>query len=181
MERIKRIKRLKSFAAAVLAAVVMTFPSCGSDEPQIKIMEYETPIAKFVSAYNKEDEKTLLNCFTPAAADEFSESGQSLYSSLKSSTERQTNGRSLIYYTLGGKEELSEDDIASLKEEYSSEYGKRLDIKKAYKLSVTFSVATGGYCSDMDIVTVKADSGWFIYGDVITSLDLQATFSESSE
>ena len=146
--------------------------ACGSDKPQIKSMEYETPVATFVNAFNKGDEDSLEKCFTTAARDEFSKEGDNVVDKLKECIESAAGKTALLSYKLNEKTQLSEEEITSLKEDYTAKYGMRLDIKKAYSLNVTFRTATGNKECTREIVTIQTDSGWCIYGDVITTLEL---------
>lgn len=162
---------LRCIAATVIAAVMLT--ACGSDKPEIKSMEYETPVATFVNAFNKGDEDSLEKCFTMGAREEFSESGEKAVETLKECIESAAGSTALLSYTLDEKTQLGEEEIASLKEDYIAKYGKRLDIKKAYSLKVTFKTAIGNKECASEIITVKTDGGWCIYGDVITNIELK--------
>ncbi len=162
---------LRCIAAALIAAVMLA--SCGSDKPEIKSMEYETPVATFVNAFNKGDEDSLVKCFTAGAQEEFSKSGEKAVEALKESIENAAGNTTVLSYTLDEKTQLGEEYISSLKESYTEKYGKRLDIKKAYSLKVTFKAVPGNKEYVREMITIKTDSGWCIYGDVITKIELK--------
>lgn len=162
---------LRCIAAALAAAVMLT--SCGSEKPKIKSMEYETPVATFVNAFNKGDEDSLEKCFTAAAREEFSQGSEKAVDKLKECIESAAGSTAVLSCKLDDKTQLSDEEVASLKEDYTEKYGKRLDIKKAYSLTVTFRAGVGNKECSGEIVTVKTDSGWCIYGDVITKIELK--------
>ncbi len=162
---------LRCIAATVIAAVMLT--ACGSDKPEIKSMEYETPVATFVNAFNKGDEDSLEKCFTAGAQEEFSDKNGNAVESLKESIESTAGSTALLSYTLDEKTQLGEEYITSLKESYTEKYGTRLNIKQAYSLKVTFKATPGNKEYTREMITVKTDSGWCIYGDVITKIELK--------
>ena len=162
---------LRCIAAALTAAIMLA--SCGSEKPEIKSMEYETPVATFVNAFNKGDEDSLVKCFTTGAQEEFSDKNGNAVEALKESIESAAGSTALLSYTLDEKTQLGEEYISSLKESYTEKYGKRLNIKQAYSLKVTFKAAPGNKECVRDMITIKTDSGWCIYGDVITKIELK--------
>lgn len=162
---------LKCIAAALIAAVMLA--ACGSDKPEIKSMEYEMPVATFVNAFNKGDEDSLVKCFTMGAQDEFSKSSEKAVDKLKECIENAAGNKAVLSYTLDEKTQLGEEYISSLKESYTEKYGKRLDIKKAYSLKVTFKAVPGNKEYVREMITIKTDSGWCIYGEVITKIELK--------
>lgn len=155
-----------------MMALVLT--SCGDNEPEQKHLEYENAVSTFVGAFNKGDESSLLSCFTPAARDEFSLSGQSAVSLLDENISKSCGEYIALSYKVNDRTELSEEEIDELKTDYNSQYGKRLNIKKAYSLDVTFYVTSTSAPKkstvDTTLVTVKTDDGWCIIGSVITQI-----------
>lgn len=156
----------------MLTALSLLVTSCGGKEPQQKHLEYENAVATFVSAFNKNDEQSLLSCFTPAAKESFMLTEESAISLLDENISDACGEYVALSYKLGNKTELTQEEIDSIKSAYNSEYGMRLNIKKAYSLDVTFYVTgvTSKTEKEMTVITAKTDSGWCICGEVITAI-----------
>lgn len=160
----------------MLAVSMLLLTSCGEDEPKRKYLEYEAPIATFISAYNKGDNASMLGCFTPGAV-EITGEEYSLADSITEEIKSVMGEKVSLTYKMHEKQELDENEIEALSAEYTEKYSLRLDIKKAYKLSVTISTVIGvphkATTGIIDIITIKAGSSWYIYGDVLTKLGLE--------
>lgn len=168
--------KLKSIVPLLIAILALLLASCGDNEPEQKHLDYENAVSTFVGAFNKEDESTLLSCFTPAVRDEFSLTEQSAVSLLDENIRKSCGEYTALSYKVTDKTELSDEEIDELRTNYNSQYGKRLSIKKAYSLNVTFYITSTGVGAekkstvDKTLVTIKTDDGWCIVGDVITEI-----------
>ncbi len=167
---------MKKLVLCILSAVLM-LAACSDREPERKNLEYESPLSKFVDAYNKNDESTLLNCFTPGASDEFSQQGVKIGETLSANIESVIGDKGKLVYEVVDKTDLTDEEVDALSKEYTDKYSLRLEMKKASKLTVVFSTASAmgksSATEPVEIITVKAGSSWYIYGEVITSLDLK--------
>ena len=80
-------------------------------------------------------------------------------------------------------EKLDEKAIDEISKQYTDEYSMRLDIKKAYKVTVVFTTqaidANDTYTEPMELITVKAGGSWYIFGDVIDELNLRVVNNDN--
>lgn len=167
---------MKKLVLCLLSAV-MLLVSCSDKEPERKTLEYESPISKFVDAYNKSDESTLINCFTRGASEEFLQQGVQLVDTLSANIESVIGDKGKLVYEVVDKTDLTDEEVAELSKAYTDKYSLRLELKKASKLKVVFATASAmgksSVTEPVEIITVKAGSSWYIFGDVITSLELK--------
>lgn len=166
--------KLKNLMLAVMTSALLLLTSCGGKEPEQKHLEYENAISTFVSSFNKGDEQTMLSCFTQGAKERFADTESSASAMLDENIRGSCGEYLSLTYMVSDKTELSEEEIDNIKSAYNSEYGMRLNIKKAYSLTADFSVLGLGVSqsptAQITIITLKTDNGWCIYGDVITKI-----------
>lgn len=166
---------MKRFFLIVAALSLLLLSACSDKEPEKTYLEYEAPVATFINAFNKKDSATVVGCFTPGAKDAFGNEND-IVDVLSSDIESVVGSRTRLSYKLIDKQELDEEAVKAISDEYTDKYSLRLEIKKAYKLNI--SVSTKGATSsasneNLEIITIKAGSSWYIYGDVITSFGLK--------
>ena len=153
----------------------MLFSSCEKEESK-ENYEYESPVATFFSAFNRADEESLLNCFTIGAKNSFSDGDEEAVSMLSESIKASVGEKARLKFEITGKTALNDEEIKQLQDDYQSKYSLRIEIKKAYKLSVTVTTlsigTTGHYSQNLELTTIKVGGSWLIYGDVITQLKL---------
>lgn len=150
---------------------------CSDSEPERETLEFEAPITTFVNALNRKDESSLLGCFTTGAKEKFGESQKSLSDMLSEEIKKAAGKDAVLKCSIKDSEKLDEKAIDEISKQYTDEYSMRLDIKKAYKVTVVFTTqaidANDTYTEPMELITVKAGGSWYIFGDVIDELNLR--------
>lgn len=167
---------MKRFLLIMLLPVLLLC-SCSDKEPKRQYLEYEAPLATFINAYNKKDSRSMLACFTPGAIESFGEEND-IVKALSEDIESTIGESTRLYYDVLEKQEMDKEFVKIISDEYTDKYSLRLDVKKAYKLKVVISAALGinkkATTGEFEIITIKAGSSWYIYGDVISELGLKS-------
>ncbi|MBP1572619.1 MAG: hypothetical protein J6A55_02300 [Oscillospiraceae bacterium] len=166
---------MKRLLVLLLALSLLVLSSCESDEPEREYLEYEAPIATFINAYNKKDSASALGCFTPGAKDLYGTEND-IVNDLSSYVDSVVGDRARLSYKVLDKQELDEQAVNAISDEYTDTYSLRLEVKKAYKLKVKISTKGGNLSAtneNLEIITIKAGSSWYIYGNVLIDLGLK--------
>ncbi len=173
---------LKRLVLCIITCLVF-LSGCSDSEPERETLEFEAPLSTFVNAFNKKDENSLLACFTPGAKDKFSESQKKLSDILSEEIERVVGKDAILRCSIKDSEKLDEKAIDEISKQYTDEYSMRLDIKKAYKVTVVFTTqaidANDTYTEPMELITIKAGGSWYIFGDVIDELNLRVVNNDN--
>lgn len=157
--------------AVVLTSVMLC--SCGSEEKALK--NYEKPVQNLLVASEHSDTDGYLNCFTPQAKEAYLDSeayDENLCEKLLE------NGKySDVDFTTNSSEELSEDELSSLEKEYKSKYKKKVTMKKGERLQLKLSALKDEetFYDSLEIIVVRINESWYIYGDVIEEFDFSAS------
>lgn len=119
----------------------------------------------------------MLACFTPGAIESFGEEND-IVKALSEDIESTIGESTRLLYDVLEKQEMDKEFVKIISDEYTDKYSLRLDVKKAYKLKVVISAALGinkkATTGELEIITIKAGSSWYIYGDVISELGLKS-------
>lgn len=165
----------------IILSSIICFTLCTScnDEPAMIKFEYEKPITTMLSAFSKSDNTTFLNCFTAGAREKFETKNPDtkITELVNSSVINSVGENAKLNYTMDNRNELDKRKITKLEQAYTDAYKSRIDIKKAYTLSLKLTcnnlINPTDYTQDIEITVVKVDGSWYIYGDVITEFKLE--------
>lgn len=161
--------RLFSLLLIVITLLCMT--SCGSKEEPIPA-NYERPAVTMAKAIAASDTKAYLNCFTDEAKSEYINGNA--YNKDLVKTFLPSQSESIIKTRTTSDTELNQRRIDELKEQYKEKYKKRIDISKARKLTVEFTIQGEDKQSvSKELTVVRVENSWLIFGDVIEEFDFQ--------
>lgn len=169
------MKKLRSFLVLAVLAAVTALCGCSDSESTKATLNYEQPVVTMIRAIKVLDTESYLNCYTQSAAEKY-KNGESYNSRLAEILlPRQGSTPPTLKAEILSSSELDEKQIEKLEQDHKSSYRKRIDISKAYELSVTISTVQGSekLSDTRDITVIYTKSGWLIYGDVIDSFDFK--------
>ncbi len=163
-------KTAKTICISAAAALVLALTGCGK-EPEIPV-NYEQPVRTLAKTMQAYDEKGFLDCFTPAAKQEFlgrkdfnEDFIQLLYP--------ESSGGQKLTITVASHEELGSDKIEKLEKDYAKEFSHRIKISKAERLEVKFKLYQKNLkrTDTKEIIVVRVNNTWLIYGKVLDDFD----------
>lgn len=148
-------------AAAVVLILFITIIS------SILGNSYKKPVDSFFNGIEDADGKTFAEAFPDVMADELDDYADldDILEYLQEDLEDEYGRNVKISFKVVEKEALDKDDIEDIEDEFKSNYSKRVDIDKAYKLDldVTFKGKEDNETIVFDrIVVGKIDSNWYI-------------------
>ncbi len=169
------MKYFKIFPVIILIITAFLFAGCQKKQEK-SVLNHEQPISTMVRAIKIDDTDSYLNCFTPSAIKTYKESDE--YNSRLTEVlipQKGENTQTAINSNLISSNELSDKEIKKLQNEYKDKYKYRIDILKAYNVSVEFTTIKNNknYIDDRNIVVINTDNGWLVYGNIIDSFDFK--------
>lgn len=163
--------KTRLFTALLIFLTMLCIVSCGSEEDPIPA-NYERPavtMAKAISAY---DTQAYLNCFTDEAKNEYINGSSYNKDLVKTFLPSQTE--SVIKTQMTSDTELNSRRIDELKEQYKEKYKKRIDISKARKITVEFTIQGNSKQSvSKELTVVRVENRWLVFGDVIEKFEFK--------
>lgn len=169
------MKTIKLFVFTACSAIAVLLSGCTDKKEPKPVLNYEQPAYTMVRAIKVLDTESYLRCFTQGAREKY-ENGDSYNSRLTEALlPKQGNSQAIITAGIASSSQLDEEQISQLEKNYKNDYHKRIDISKAYSLSVIISTLHGEneLSDEREIIVVNTPSGWLIYGEVIESFDFK--------
>ena len=151
----------------------MTVTGCGKEEePPVN---YEQPVRTLAMTMQEYDEQGYLDCFTAAAKQEFVNRKDYNEDFIQLLYPESQSGQKLSM-SIVSHEEIGAKDIEKLEKDYVKEFSHRIKITKAEKLEVRFKLYQKNLKrTDLkDIIVVRVNNIWYIYGSVIDDFDFIA-------
>ncbi len=163
-------KLLCAAAACVMAA---SLASCGAKEDTT--LNYEKPLTAAAGSLNFADGESYLNCFLPQEKARYTEEEKPEEDFMKNIFDRKAYGckiRTKITDTAA----LSDEELQALEQQAHEKYGVRFDFTKGQSADVRFQLTKDDelLADDEKLTFVRCGGVWYIYGEVIDSLELTA-------
>ena len=148
----------------------MSLPGCGKEKEQS--VNYEQPVRTLAQTMQVYDEKGYLDCFTPAAKQEFV-SRKDFNEDFIQLLYPESSGGQKLTMTVVSHTELDDKDIEALEKDYVKTFAHRIKITKAEKLEVKFKLYQKNLrrTDIKEITVVRVNNTWLIYGSVIDDFD----------
>lgn len=164
----------------MLLITVIFICSCGG-EPVKTSLNYERPIIAIERSVDALDNVSYLNCFTLGAKQAYMESDNYNPELVSTLLPSQTASKRLFKAKVTSAQPLEQEDITMLEQEYKDKYKKRINISKAQKLNVEFGTMLGNNekIDSRELIAVRIETEWYIYGDVIESLNFGVNIEHS--
>ena len=145
--------------------------SCGDEEKIVH--NYEKPIENLITAAEHSDTDSYLNCFTPQAKETYIADDE--YNEKLAENVLEGGKLEGTDFETKSSEDLTADELSELEKEYKAKYKKTVTMKKGERLNVDFTALRGekSVSDNLDIVVVRINDSWFIYGDVIEGFAFQ--------
>lgn len=148
---------------------------CSDSDDEKATFNYEHPVVTMLRAIKTLDTESYLNCYTQDAVEKYKNSENYNSRLAEILLPRQGSSLTTLKSEILSSSELDEKQIEKLEEEHKSNYRKRIDISKAYELSVMISTAKENekLSQTLNITVINTKSGWLIHGDVIDSFNFK--------
>ena len=175
----KLIKKILSLISVF--TIFLLVCSCGTESVKTS-MNYERPVITMSRAIDAMDSVSYLNCFTEGAKQAYAESDSYNPELVKTMLPSQSANKHLFKAKVISSKELDDDTIKGLEKEYTDKYKKRIDIFKAQKMTVEFGTIYGNseQIDSRDLIAVRIENNWFIFGDVIESFNFGSNSDNSN-
>lgn len=166
---LKAMKKTSRFISALAAAVIVaaSLSGCGSDNEHTISAHYEAVLETLTQSVRVLDTNSYLKCFSQAARAEYVSSPKYEEDLCEKLAERDGQKQLALVYIVNDHNELDNDAITKLKNEYKQKYAKRIDITKAYEIQTEFTA--GEKTSNKTLIVYNDGHEWKIYGNVIDS------------
>ncbi len=153
--------------AAVLSLSLLLC-SCGGKTKDV--LNYEQPIVSMRGAINAEDEISYLCCYLPPAKADFLGSEDYRDGFLTSVFDRDDSIGGLRI-RVEDSSELTPEELDLLEHEFKEKHGVRYSFTKGQRLNVKFMLSRkkSEAVGSQEIIVVRYENIWYIYGDVIDS------------
>lgn len=159
-------QRICSFLVIIVSVIFLV--SCGKKEDEYS-SSYEKPAVTMAMAIANGDTKAYLNCYTYDAKEAYINGDSYNADLVKTFLPSQTDN--IIKVKTNSDEIIEETAIEDFEKKYKEKYKKRIEIDKARKITVTFTLlGEKPMETSLKLTMVKSNSRWFVFGDVIEKL-----------
>ena len=162
----------KLICCAACAAMFLTaLSACGKDDDDVSALNYEQPLVSMRGSLNSSDETAYLCCYLPQEKSRFMRSEDYKEGFIKDVFNKKDH-KSLLQIKVTKSEELSREALDGLEAQARDTYGTRFDFSKGMKADIDFTVSADQEIlhDPHEVVLVRYESSWYVYGSVIDSL-----------